>query len=416
MSGQETPRERLLNYLDLGVSACLPQTCLARHLPGTPPAGRTLVLGAGKAAASMANTVHTALDYPVQGLVVTRYGHDLGLPTGDIRVVEAAHPVPDTRSQQVAAEMLALAAATTAEDRVLFLVSGGGSALLMAPIEGVSLALKREITTHLLRSGAPIEAINVVRKHLSMIKGGGLSDAAAAAQQITYVISDVVGDRPDLVASGPSLPFTRAPGHAIELLETYGWRVDPALGDAIHRAPSLRARPHDVHTVATGAKALAAIQSQLRRDGYQVTNLGSDIDGTAQAAALVHIDQMLLPHTKGPRAIISGGEVTVEVRSSKGRGGRNLEFLAALMQAAPDGLSYSALACDSDGIDGTEDNAGAFLDTTSRQRAGQLGLDIDGLRARNDTYGLFEGLGDLIRTGPTGTNVNDVRIILMDQT
>ncbi len=411
-----TSRERLLEYLDLGITACLPQTCLARHLPGTPPSGRTLVLGAGKAAATMASTIHTTLDYPVQGLVVTRYGHGLGLRTGPIRVVEAAHPVPDVRSQQVAEDMLALAGSATAQDRVLFVLSGGGSALLMAPIPGVSLALKREITSHLLRSGAPIEAMNLVRKHLSRIKAGGLSDAAAAAQQITYVISDVVGDQPDLVASGPSLPFNREPERAIEVLETYGWRVGEALANAIHKAASPRAKPHEVHTVATGAKALAAIQSRLIQDGFQVTNLGSDVDGTAQAGARMHLEHMLGSQANAPRAIISGGELTVEVRSSRGRGGRNLEFLAALMQAAPPGLSYSALACDSDGIDGTEDNAGAFLDSTSRQRAGQLGLDIEGFRARNDTYGLFEGLGDLIRTGPTGTNVNDLRIILMDHT
>lgn len=414
MNAPGTIRERLKDYLDLGVSACLPNTCLARHLPGTPPIGRTLVLGAGKAAATMAGTVHASLDYPVEGLVVTRYGHNLGQPTGDIRVVEAAHPVPDARSQEVAEEMLFLASGATARDRVLFLISGGGSALLMAPIEGVSLALKREITTHLLKSGAPIEAMNLVRKHLSRIKGGGLSEAAAQAQQITYVISDVVGDSPDLVASGPSLAFTREPGRAIEVLETYGWKVDAALSDAIHKAAGSRARPHEVHTVATGATALTAIQARLGRDGFQVLNLGSHVEGTAQTAALLHLDLMLKRREKGPFAIISGGEVTVEVRSSKGRGGRNLEFLAALMQAAPAGLSYSALACDSDGIDGTEDNAGAFLDASSRQRAERLGLNIEALRAGNNTYGLFEGLGDLICTGPTGTNVNDIRIILMD--
>lgn len=414
MRGVRTRRELLLDSFHHGVWRCQPQACLQPHLPRSPPAGRTLVLGAGKAAAAMASVVHNALDYPVEGLVVTRYGHNTGQPTGAIRVIEAAHPVPDENSQRVAEEMLALAAGVTADDRVLFLVSGGGSALLLAPIDGVTLDRKQEITRHLLASGAPIEVINFIRKHLSRIKGGGLSHAAAAAPQITYVISDVVGDRLDLVASGPSLPFKREPGRAIELLEAYGWRVDPALARAIHSAGDHKARPHDVHMIATGQQALSAIQHRLSAEGYDVVNLGSDIDGTANDAALLHARQMQDRLADRPLAIVSGGEVTVQVTSKGGRGGRNLEFLAALMQAVPEGLSYSALACDSDGIDGTEDNAGAFLDSTSRNRALGLGLDIEGLRSAHDTYGLFGALDDLVVTGPTGTNVNDIRIILVD--
>lgn len=414
MSSVVTRRELLLDSFNHGVWRCQPQACLLPYLPMSPPAGRTLVLGAGKAAASMASVVHDALDYPVEGLVVTRYGHDPGQPTGGIRVIEAGHPVPDESSESVAREMLALAGSVTADDRVLFLVSGGGSALLLAPIDGVKLDKKQEITRHLLASGAPIEVINFIRKHLSRIKGGGLSCAAAAASQMTFVISDVVGDRPDLVASGPSLPFEREPARAIALLEAYGWKVDPPLAEAIHKAREQQARPHDVFTIATGQQALSAIQHRLSAQGYEVMNLGSEIDGDAGDAALLHARLMQDRLPDRPLAIVSGGEVTVEVKATGGRGGRNLEFLAALMQAVPEGVSYTALACDSDGIDGTEENAGAFLDSTSRRRAVAMGLDIESLRSANDTYAFFSALDDLVTTGPTGTNVNDIRIILVD--
>lgn len=409
-------REFLIDLFNRGVASCLPASCLPPHLPTLPPEGKTYVLGAGKAGAQMAQVVHATLGYPVEGLVVTRYGYDTKAPTGEIKIMLAGHPVPDANSEKAASHLLALAAGATRKDRILFMISGGGSALLMAPISGVKVEDKQAITRHLLRSGAPITDINFVRKHLSRIKGGGLAAAVREAECLTFIISDVVGDDAAAIASGPTIPMTRDPERAIAILRQHEWPITIDLAQAMRSANDIVAAHHKTKIIASGTDALKPIETELLRRGFTVDNLGAAIDGDASFAGRAHADRVRQSRGKARHAIISGGELTVEVKNRAGRGGPNLEYLTALMSAIPDEQRFAAIACDSDGIDGTEDNAGGYIDNTSLARAKVAGLSPEEFRTRNDTYPLFEALGDLIKTGPTGTNVNDIRIILMDPT
>lgn len=405
-------RQTLTDYFLHAVEAAGAAATLPARLPHDAAAGRTIVLGCGKAAAEMARVAQRDLAGEVSGCVVTRQGHGVGEPIPGIEVIEARHPVPDATGVAAAERILTLAAQAGPKDRVIFLISGGGSALLCAPAPGLTLADKQAMTDHLVRSGAPIEHINLVRQHLSRVKGGRLAALAGVrgAELRTYLISDVVGDDPALVASGPSIAASFDPEAALGLLARYGWHTSAQV-EAVIRANRPAPVPlHPVVTLATNTDALSAVRGRAEADGWQVTDLGSALSGEASSIGRKHaalarglIDQ------PGRHLLISGGELTVTGASKDGCGGPNLEYLAGALTGLAPGDPIAVLACDSDGIDGTEDNAGGFA------RAGAaLPEALAKALAAHRTYALFEALGCLIKTGPTRTNVNDIRVIAVN--
>jgi hydroxypyruvate reductase len=384
-----------------------------------------MVIGAGKAGASMALALeqHWPADAPLDGIVITRHGH--ALPTQRIEVIEAGHPVPDEAGEAGAREILRRAKSLGPDDLLLALISGGGSALLSLPADGVGADALKATTRELLRSGARIEEINTVRKHLSAIQGGRLA-AACRARVLALVISDVTGDDPTHIASGPCAPDPTTYADALAVLERYALKVDPAV--LWHLQRGLRGeiaetpKPGDAifarvenRVIATARLALGAAEDLFRANGVRTRNLGDRITGEARQVAGSQAElarEIIRRGDPRPVAIVSGGECTVTVRG-KGRGGRCTEFLLAL-GIALDGLSdIHAIACDTDGIDGSEDNAGAVLSPDSLSRAAKRGAGAKSLLADNDAYGFFSALGDLVVTGPTRTNVNDYRAILV---
>lgn len=413
----------LQRMFQAAVDAAAPSLCVAPNLP-PPPAGRTVVVGGGKAAASMAAAVEAAWpsDHPLSGLVVTRYGHGVGhLPR--IEVVEASHPVPDDAGQRAAARMIAMVRGLGPDDLVLCLMSGGASSLLALPAPGVNLATKQAVNRALLRSGAGIQDMNCVRKHLSAIKGGRLAAAAAPAAVVTLMISDVPGDDPSAIGSGPTVPDATTLADALAVLARYSIDAPARLRDPDAETPKpdhpafARAR---IAMLATPQASLKAAASVARAAGIAPIILGDAIEGEASEVARVMagIAAQCARHGQPaapPCVLISGGETTVTVRG-QGRGGRNAEFLLALAVALNGHSGIHAIACDTDGIDGTEDNAGALLAPDSLARARALGLDPRARLADNDGYGVFAALGDLVVTGPTLTNVNDFRAILIQPT
>ncbi|MFQ5564284.1 MAG: glycerate kinase [Parvularculaceae bacterium] len=412
MTTRTNQRAELEFFVRAGIEACTPRRVLPPALPKEPPEGETIILGAGKAAAEMAAVAADNLSGRVRGCVVTRYGHGADRPTRDIDVIEAGHPVPDENSFTAAQKILETARSAKKTDRVLFMISGGGSALLCSPIDGVSLDEKQEITSFLVESGAPIEDINCVRKHLSKVKGGRLAAAAGAAEKITYIISDVVGDRPEDIASGPTIPIKPEPERALGLLRDYGWLLSSNLERAIRQVSKTPPAPHETHILARNKDALSSVESAARAKELRVYNLGDKVVGDAGEVGAAHARLALESIDEGkPALIISGGELTVRVRNPTGRGGPNLEYLAALMMELPDGAPVAAIACDSDGIDGSEDNAGGYFDRHSLARIKAAGFDPQKLRMENETYSLFGACDGLVKTGPTRTNVNDIRII-----
>lgn len=419
-----SPRALLHGLFDTAVAAVSAAQCLPAFLP-EPPRGRTIVIGAGKGAAAMAEAVEQHWKGELSGLVVTRYEHGRAPGTqGRIEVVEASHPVPDAAGQRATQRMVGLLDGLTEDDLVLCLISGGGSALLAAPAEGLTLADKQSVNRALLKSGASIAEMNCVRKHLSSIKGGRLALACAPARVETLLISDIPGDDPTLIASGPTLPDATTCADALAVIDKYGIDVPEAVRRHLETGAGETPKPGDArfeghrsHVIATAQHALEAAAAQARALGYEAHILSDSIEGEARDVAEVHagiVRQIVArnqPFTK-PCVILSGGETTVTVRGS-GRGGRNAEFLLAL-GVALDGLpGVYAIACDTDGIDGSEDNAGAILTPDSLARAEALGLKPKQLLENNDGYGFFDALGDLIVTGPTRTNVNDFRAILI---
>ncbi len=398
-----------------------PARIVPPHLPA-PPAGRTVVVGAGKAAAAMARAVEECWPGELSGLVVTRYGH--GLPCRRIEVVEAGHPVPDTEGRRAARRILDLARGLSAEDLLLCLVSGGGSALLALPAPGLSLEDKRWINAALLRSGAAIGEMNCVRKHLSAIKGGRLAAAASPAGVHALIVSDVPGDDPAVIASGPTVADPTSCADALAVLEKYGIREPRSALDHLQAAADETPKPGDPRLarsaytiVARPQAALEAAAALARSHGITPVVLGDSIEGEARVVAQVHagVARQIMRHgqpARPPCVLLSGGETTVTVRGS-GRGGRNAEFLLALAIALDGAAGIDAIACDTDGIDGTEDNAGARIAPDTLARAHRLGLDARRRLADNDGYGFFAALGDLVVTGPTRTNVNDFRAILV---
>ncbi len=409
---------------EAAVRAASPATCVPPHLPAPPP-GRTVVVGGGKAAASMAQAVdaHWPADRPLSGLVVTRYGHGVGrLPR--IEVAEAGHPVPDAAGESAARRMLGIVDGLTADDLVLCLLSGGGSSLLAVPAAGVALADKQTVGRALLRSGARIEEINCVRKHLSAIKGGRLAACAAPARLMSLLISDVPGDDPSVIASGPTVPDPSTLADARAVLARYGITPPPAVRALLADPAAETPKPSDAafaHAetilIATPQASLEAAADLARDAGVTPIILGDAIEGEAAQVARVMagIARQCARHGQpaaAPCVLISGGETTVTLRD-QGRGGRNAEFLLALAVALDGHPGVYAVACDTDGIDGTEDNAGAWLAPDSLARAAAGGIDARARLADNDGYGFFAALGDLIVTGPTRTNVNDFRAILV---
>jgi hydroxypyruvate reductase len=418
-------RELLLALYRAAVDAVSPARCLPPRLP-PPPRGRTVVVGAGKAAAAMAQAVEAHWRGPLSGLVVTRYGH--GAPTRQIEVVEAAHPVPDAAGRQAAARILQTVHGLTADDLVLCLISGGGSALLAAPAAGLTLEDKQAVNKALLRSGANITEMNCVRKHLSAIKGGRLAAACAPAKVVTLAISDVPGDDPSVIASGPTVPDPTTFADALAVLAKYGIDEPRAVIEHLRAARDETPKPGDprlaggeVVILATAQDALRAAAEVARVAGVAPVVLGDSIEGEARDVAAVHagIARQVARHggevgslAAPPCVLISGGETTVTVRGN-GRGGRNAEFLLALAVALDAHPGISAIAADTDGIDGSEDNAGALLAPDSVARAAARGVRAKACLADNDGYGFFSALGDLVATGPTRTNVNDFRAILV---
>ena len=416
------PRDFLLSLYQTAVDAVSAEKCLPAFLPTPPTTGRTIVIGAGKAAAAMASTVEKHWQGALSGLVVTRYGH--GAPCDKIEVIEAAHPVPDAAGQQAAQRMMEMVQGLSADDVVLCLISGGGSALLALPAEGITLAQKQALNKALLRSGAAIDEMNCVRKHLSAIKGGRLGLACAPARVVTLMISDVPGDDPSIIASGPTLPDDSTCADALAILQKYAIEIPPNVLDHLQSgrgetpdATDPRFARHSHHIIATAQDALDAAAGAARAAGIHAHVLSDGIEGEAKDIGLMHAALARQIAQKGqpfqrPCVVLSGGETTVTVRGN-GRGGRNAEFLLSLTLALNGHPGIYALACDTDGIDGSEDNAGAICEPTSLQRAAENHLYPKLMLENNDGYGFFSCLDDLIVTGPTRTNVNDFRAILV---
>ena len=420
------PRELLLGSFKAAVAAADPLEIVPRHLP-QPPKGRTLVVGAGKAAASMALAVeqHWPPSAPLEGTVITRYAH--GLLTNRINVIEAGHPVPDEAGETAARRIFESVKRLSKDDLLLVLVSGGGSALLSLPVESISMTDLKAVTKELLRCGAVIQEINTVRKHLSLIQGGRLA-AVCKAQILALVISDVTGDDPTHIASGPCAPDPTTYRDALDILTRYECNVPAAVRTTLERGikGELAETPKpgdriftrtENRVIATAHQSLAAAAKFFETHGIRAAVLGDSVTGEAREVAKVYgalareVKTHALPW-QPPVALISGGECTVTVRGN-GRGGRCAEFLVSLVDDLKGADGIHALACDTDGIDGTEDNAGAIAGPDSPARAAKLGINAAKMLANNDGYSYFSALGDLVVTGPTRTNINDYRVILV---
>jgi hydroxypyruvate reductase len=424
------PRQFLRSLFDAAVARALPAQNTAACLP-SPPKGRTLVLGAGKAGGAMAAAVDALWpgDKPLSGLVVTRYQHvppGYKASPGRIEVVEAAHPVPDAAGQRAAQRIRDLTQGLSADDLVLCLISGGASALLTMPAAGISLEEKRAINQALLKSGAAIDEMNCVRKHLSAIKGGRLAARCAPAQVVTLLISDVPGDAPEVIGSGPTIADSSTCADALRILARYAIDVPRAARAGLESGEFESPKPGDprfsgnrVHLIATPWQSLEAAAARARAAGVAAHILSDEIEGESRDVGKVHAALARCVARRGvpfarPCVILSGGETTVTLRSSShGRGGRASEFLLGCAIALQGQEGVYAIAADTDGIDGVEDNAGALLTPDTLARATALGLKASEFLDRNDAYNFFKPLGDLVVSGPTFTNVNDFRALLI---
>ena len=407
---------------EAAVAAADPEHVIRDHLPEKPK-GRTVVIGAGKGSAQMARAFEPAWDGPISGLVVTRYGY--AVPCERIEVIEAAHPVPDAAGQAGARRLFETVKGLSEDDLVVALISGGGSALLPCPAGDLTLEDEIAVNRALLASGAPISAMNTVRKHVSAIKGGRLAAAAHPARVVSLIVSDIPGDQPSLVSSGPTVPdgSTRADAlsiveaYRLDLPETVMRHLNSPTADAPLPADPRFAR-NEVRVIASAAKSLEAAAGVARGAGLEAVILSDAIEGEAREVAKVHaaiareVATRDRPFRK-PVAILSGGETTVTLRGTGGRGGRNGEFLLSLALGIEGTDGMHAFAADTDGIDGSEQNAGAFADSTTVARLRTNGLDAKALLNANDSWGAFDALGDLFQPGPTGTNVNDLRVVVV---
>ena len=414
-------RALLVDLFKAAVAAAQPGPAVKAHLPPKPK-GRTIVIGAGKASAQMAKAFEEAWDGPIDGLVVTRYGY--GVPCERIEIVEAAHPVPDNAGFLAARRLMEKLAGLSADDLVVALISGGGSALLPAPAPGLTFEDEQVVNQVLLASGAPIGVMNAIRNELSLIKGGRLAAMAYPARVVTLVVSDVPGDDPALVASGPTVPLATTRAMVRKLIDVYRIQLPPAAQALLASEQNLAPRPDDPRLARNSVRVIASaslsLEAAARRARQAVVNpaiLSDAMEGEARDVGQVHAALAREVKTRNrpftaPVALLSGGETTVTL-SGDGRGGRNSEFLLAF-GIAIDGLEgVVALAADTDGIDGSESNAGAFVDGTSANRMRAAGIDPLAALANNDAYSAFAAIGDLLVSGPTGTNVNDFRAIIV---
>lgn len=415
-----SPREFLASLFHAAVKAADPLTGIAAHLPEKPK-GKTVVIGAGKGAAQMARALESLWDGPLEGVVVTRYGY--GCETEHVEIIEASHPVPDAAGLAASKRLIETVKDLSADDLVIALVCGGGSALLPSPPQGLTLEDEIALNEMLLASGAPISAMNVVRKHLSTIKGGRLA-AATNARVVSLIVSDIPGDNPAHVASGPTVPDHSTRHEALEIIAQYGLKLPQAAIDHLNSAaagaplpddPAFVRNSHDI--IASAGVSLEAAAALARANGIEAAILSDAIEGESRDVAQVHaaIAKEVLgrnrPFAK-PVVILSGGETTVTLRAKGGKGGRNGEFALAAALAL-DGHEIHLIAADTDGIDGSENNAGAFADGATVKRLRAAGLDPRRVLDANDSYTGFKAIGDLFETGPTGTNVNDFRAILI---
>ena len=397
---------------DAAVASAQPAVCVPPYLT-QPPAGRTIIVGAGKASAAMARSAEANWPRPLEGVVVTRYGHHV--PCEHVQVMESAHPVPDTAGVTASRQILKAVTGLTPDDLVLVLISGGASALMSLPAPGISLDDKIRINQNLLASGATIHEINCVRKHLSAIKGGQLAMAAQPARVITLAISDVAGDDPAVIGSGPTVPDNTSAAQAEDILARYG--IDPGVNISRHLQEQKNNTPvrdlpkPDYRLIATPAKALAAAAAIAEKAGYRVQMLGDAVEGEARVVARQHA-RMALESPTGT-VLLSGGELTVTMRGTKGRGGPNTEYLLSLAIALEGAEGISAIACDTDGSDGMGDQAGACCGPSTLERAREAGLNPSEHLNTNDSAGFFAPLSNLVITGPTQTNVNDFRAIVV---
>lgn len=431
--GDSSPADPVafLNSLYQGaVDRALPALTIGAHLPAPPSKGRTLVLGAGKAGGAMAAAVDALwpADAPLSGLVVTRYAHTppaYRAKPGRIEVVEARHPVPDEAGLQAARRIMQLTEGLTADDLVLCLISGGGSALLSMPADGLSFADKQAVNQALLRSGAAIDEMNTVRKHLSAIKGGRLAARCAPARVVTLLISDVPGDAPEIIASGPTVADSSTCADALAICRRHGIALPDVAVRGLQSGAWETPKPgdpcfagHSVQLIATPQQSLEAAATLAREQGVAAHILSDDMEGESRHVGTVHAALARAVARRGqpfakPCVLLSGGETTVTVKSKGGRGGRASEFLLGCSIALQGQPGVYVLAADTDGIDGIEDNAGAIVTPDTLARAGSQGMKAHDYLDRNDAYSFFAALGDLVSPGPTFTNVNDFRAILI---
>jgi glycerate 2-kinase len=417
-----SPRTLLTDMFGAAIASAQPALCVPPHLP-EPPRGRLIVVGAGKASAAMAQAVERHWPGPLSGLVVTRYGY--AVPCERIEIVEAAHPVPDAAGMRAAERMLELVKGLGEDDLVLCLISGGGSALLPLPAPGLSLELKQSLGRALLASGATIGEFNCVRRHLSSIKGGRLGAACHPARVLTLLMSDVPGDRPTDIASGPTVADPTTCADALSILERYAIEIPPPVRDLLESGRGESVKPGDprlaraeVRMIATPQMALEAAADVARAAGYPAHILGDAIEGEARDVGIVlagiaaHVSDRAQPF-KAPCVLLSGGETTVTVRG-RGRGGRNVEYLLSLAVALDGHARIHGIAGDTDGVDGQEEIAGALIAPDTLERAWNLGLKPKEMLSDNDGHTFFQKLGDSVITGPTLTNVNDFRAILIE--
>lgn len=415
------PKPFLASIFEAAVAAADPERTIRDHLPERPK-GRTIVIGAGKGAAQMAAAFEKVWGGPVEGLVVTRYGY--GAATERIEVIEAAHPVPDDAGLEAGQRLLRLVEGLNEDDLVVALVCGGGSALLPAPAGSLTLADEIAVNEALLASGAPISVMNAIRKHVSAIKGGRLAAAAHPARVVSLIVSDIPGDNPALVASGPTVPDAASRADALKAVQTYGIDLPERVMAHLNSAEADAPRPDDerfarneVKLIASAAVSLEAAAAEAKRQGIEAVILSDSIEGEAREVGSVHaaiareIATRNRPFRK-PVLLLSGGETTVTLRA-KGKGGRNTEFLLSFALGIDGFDGIHALAADTDGIDGSEDNAGAFCDGETVPRMRASGIDARAMLAANNAWTAFDAVDDLFIPGPTGTNVNDLRAILV---
>ena len=417
------PETLLRDMFAAAVAAAQPEKRIPHFLPEPPQGGRTLVIGAGKASAAMARAFEDHWPGDLSGLIVTRYGYDV--PCKRIETVEAAHPVPDAAGETAARRMLDMVKGLTEDDLVVCLISGGGSALLSAPGPGLTLADKQAVNRELLRCGATIHEMNCLRKHLSAVKGGRLAAAAAPARIVNLLISDVPGDDPAVIASGPTVPDPTTFDDARAIVAKYAIKLPAVVQALLDTGADETPKPDDpifdrveTHLIALPQASLEAAAEVARAAGITPVILGDALEGEARDLGIEHAQ--LARDTlagKGPAqgacVLLSGGETTVTIRGDGGRGGRNTEYLLGMAVALDGAAGIHAIACDTDGVDGSEDNAGAVIGPDSLIRAKAAGLDARALLDANDAYGFFQGIGDLVECGPTLTNVNDFRALLV---